>query len=363
MPDLPVRLLCGPGPSDVAPSVLEALGRPILGHLDPEFLRMAEEMKDMLRRVFGTSNDVTFAVSGTGSAAMECAMVNLVQPGDSVVVGVAGLFGLRLAEIARRCGGKVRTVEVEYGSPVPIEDLVASLPAKVVAIVHAETSTGVWQPLGGLGAACREAGALLVVDAVTSLGGIPLAVDDEVIDVCYSGTQKCLSVPPGLAPITFSDRAIDAVRARKEPVRSWYLDVTLLTQYWGSERVYHHTAPTGMIAALHEGLRLVLAEGLEARWRRHADLGAKLHAGLSGLGFTPLAAEGHRLPQLAACYVPERVHDERAVRRALLEDHGIEVGAGFGPLSGSGWRIGLMGESCTPEKLDRLLAGIRAVAG
>jgi alanine-glyoxylate transaminase/serine-glyoxylate transaminase/serine-pyruvate transaminase len=361
MTTLPVRLLCGPGPSDVPQSVLDALARPVLGHLDPEFLKIAEETKAMLRRVFQTRNDVTFAVSGTGSAGMECAIVNLVEPGDDVVIGVAGLFGMRLAEIARRCGANVRTVEVEPGQPVPIADLVKALPAKVVALVHAETSTGMLQPLDGLGAACRDAGAFLVVDAVTSLGGVPLDVDAELIDVCYSGTQKCLSVPPGLAPITFSDRAVEAIRTRATPVRSWYLDVTLLTQYWGSERVYHHTAPTGMIAALHEGLRLVLDEGLENRWQRHADLGGRMHAELVAMGFTPLVLEGHRLPQLFAAFMPPSVRDERAARRALLDEHGIEVGAGFGPLSGRGWRIGLMGESCRPAKLDRLLAGIRAV--
>ncbi len=360
---LPVRLLCGPGPSDVAPSVLEALGRPVLGHLDPEFLKLAEETKSMLRRVFQTNNDVTFAVSGTGSAGMECALVNMIEPGDDVLVGVAGLFGMRIAEVVRRCGGSVRTIEVDYGQPVPVGDLIDALPAKVVAVVHAETSTGMWQPLDGLGAACREAGAYLVVDAVTSLAGIPLDVDGAWIDVCYSGTQKCLSVPPGLAPITFSDRAVEHIRTRATPVRSWYLDVTLLTQYWGSERVYHHTAPTGMIAALHEGLRLVLEEGLEARWERHADLGGRLHRELAALGFTPLASEGHRLPQLFAAHMPKSVKEERAARRALLDEHGIEVGAGFGPLSGKGWRVGLMGESCRPEKLDRLLTAIRAVVG
>jgi alanine-glyoxylate transaminase/serine-glyoxylate transaminase/serine-pyruvate transaminase len=356
-------LLCGPGPSDVAPSVLDALSRPVLGHLDPAFLALAEEVKAMLRSVFQTQNETTFAVSGTGSAGMECALVNLIEPGDDVVVGVAGLFGLRLAEIARRCRATVRTVEVEFGTAVPTERLAEALPAKLLAVVHAETSTGVWQPLDGLGAACAEAGTLLVVDAVTSLGGIPLNVDEAGIAVCYAGTQKCLSVPPGLAPITFSDRALDVVRTRAEPPRSWYLDVGLLTQYWGEERTYHHTAPTGMIAALHEGLRLVLEEGLDARWERHARLGAELHGALRALGFMPLAEEGRRLPHLAAYFLPPRAGDERALRRRLLDEHGIEVGAGFGPLSGRGWRIGLMGETCRPDKLARLLDGIRAVIG
>ncbi|MCA1833844.1 MAG: alanine--glyoxylate aminotransferase family protein [Actinomycetota bacterium] len=361
MSKLPVRLLCGPGPSDVAPSVLEVLSRPILGHLDPAFLALAEEVKTMLRTVFQTANETTFAVSGTGSAGMECALVNVIEPGDDVVVGVAGLFGLRLAEIARRCGGAVRTIEVEFGKPIPVERLIQALPAKVLAVVHAETSTGMRQSLEGLGDACRETGTLLVVDAVTSLGGIPLSVDEAGIDVCYSGTQKCLSVPPGLAPITFSDAALEGVRRRGTPVRSWYLDVGLLTQYWGEERTYHHTAPTGMIAALHEGLRLVLDEGLEARWQRHQTLGGELQIALAEMGFRFLAEAGHRLPQLSATFLPDKIGDERVKRRRLLDDFGIEVGAGFGPLSGKGWRIGLMGESCRPDKLARLVDGIRAV--
>lgn len=363
MPGLPVRLLCGPGPSDVAPSVLAALGRPIVGHLDPAFLEMADDVKRMLRAVFRTENETTFAVGGTGSAAMECALVNVVEPGDDVVVGVAGMFGQRLAEIARRCGANVRTVEVEPGDALAIDALVNALPAKALAVVHAETSTGMWQPLDGLGEACRETGALLVVDAVTSLAGIPVGVDESGIDVCYSGAQKCLSVPPGLAPITFSSRALEAIERRREPVRSWYFDVTLLTKYWGSERIYHHTAPTGMLAGLHEGLRLVLEEGLQARWNRHLRLGKELQDSLAGLGFTVLAAPEHRLPHLTACALPPGSGDERELRRRLLDEHSIEVGAGFGPLAGRGWRIGLMGESCRPGKLDRLLHGIRSIIG
>jgi alanine-glyoxylate transaminase/serine-glyoxylate transaminase/serine-pyruvate transaminase len=362
---LPERLLCGPGPSDVPASVLEALARPLVGHLDPSFVALLDEVREMLRRVFRTSNEVTFAVSGTGSAGMEAALVNLVEPGDRVLVAVAGVFGERMAEIARRAGAEVEEVAVPWGQPVPaerVDEALARRPAKVVAVVHAETSTGLHQPVADLARVARERGALVVVDAVTSLAGVPVLVDEWGIDVCYAGTQKCLSVPPGLAPITFSERAMAAVRARRTPVRSWYLDVTLLTRYWGAERAYHHTAPVSMLLGLHEGLRLVLAEGLEARWERHARLGRALAEALEAMGFQPLAAAGHRLPQLAAVALPPGVDEARA-RSRLLDDHGIEVGAGLGPWAGRAWRIGLMGESCRPEKLERLLAGIRAVIG
>lgn len=363
MPDLPVRMLFGPGPSDVPPSVLEAMSRPVVGHLDPAFVALLDDVARMLREVFRTSNEVTFAVSGTGSAGMEMALVNLLEPGDRAVVGIAGVFGERLAEIARRCGADVDDVRAEWGSPVPVDAVEEALgrgPATVVALVHAETSTGMRQPVEEIARAARDHGALVVLDAVTSLAGIPVAVDDWGVDVCYSGTQKCLSVPPGLSPITFSARAMEAVRAREEPVRSWYLDVTLVTRYWGADRVYHHTAPISMLYALHEGLRLVLAEGLEARWERHELLGARLQAALVELGFELLAAEGFRLPQLTAAALPAGV-DERAARARLLNEHGIEVGGGLGTFAGRAWRIGLMGESCRPEKLDRLLLAIQAV--
>ena len=362
---MPQRMLFGPGPSDVAPSVLEAMARPVVGHLDPAFVALLDEIGSMLRTVFRTANPVTFAVSGTGSAGMEMALVNVLEPGDRAVIGVAGVFGERLAEIARRCGARVDTVAVEWGRPLdpePIAELLRAGPAKVVAIVHAETSTGVRQPIEEIAWLAREAGALVVVDAVTSLAGIPVEVDGWGIDVCYSGTQKCLSVPPGLAPITFSPRAMDAIAARKTPVSSWYLDVGLITKYWGAERVYHHTAPISMLYALHEGLRLVLDEGLEARWRRHETLGAVLHAALTARGFELLAADGFRLPQLTTAALPGGA-DEKTLRRRLLDEHGIEVGGGLGAFAGRAWRIGLMGESCREEKLERLLAAIDAVLG
>ena len=361
--DLPERMLFGPGPSDVAPSVLQAMARPVIGHLDPAFVGVLDEIGAMLREAFRTSNEVTFAVSGTGSAGMEMALVNLLEEGDRAVVGVAGVFGERLAEIARRCGAEVQEVTASWGNPVEperIEEALRGAPAKLVAIVHAETSTGVRQPVEEIARAARETGTLVVVDAVTSLAGIPLWVDEWGIDVCYSGTQKCLSVPPGLAPITFSPRAMGVVRARRTPVRSWYLDVTRVTRYWGAERVYHHTAPISMLYALREGLRLVLEEGLETRWDRHATLGAELQRRIVEMGFTLLAAEGFRLPQLTAAALPVGV-DERAARRRLLDEFGIEVGGGLGAFAGTAWRIGLMGESCRKDKLDRLLEAIGSV--
>jgi alanine-glyoxylate transaminase/serine-glyoxylate transaminase/serine-pyruvate transaminase len=363
MPQIPPRLLFGPGPSDVAPSVLEAMSRPLLGHLDPAFVRMLDEVAEMLRTVFRTGNEVTFAVSGTGSAGMEMSLVNLIEPGDRAVIGVAGVFGERLAEIARRCGADVTEVRAEWGSPVreeAVADALASGPTKLVALVHAETSTGMRQPIERIAGAAREAGALVVLDAVTSLAGIPVLVDEWGIDVCYSGTQKCISVPPGLSPITFSPRAMEAIGARRSPPASWYLDVSLVTRYWGADRVYHHTAPISMIYGLHEGLRLVLEEGLEGRWTRHDRLGAKLQASLVEMGFSLLAEDGYRLPQLTAAGLPAGV-DERDARGRLLQDHGIEVGGGLGAFAGKAWRVGLMGESCREDKLDRLLGAIGSV--
>jgi alanine-glyoxylate transaminase/serine-glyoxylate transaminase/serine-pyruvate transaminase len=363
MPSLPERLLFGPGPSDVAPSVLEAMARPVVGHLDPAFVALLDEIGSMLRSVFRTANDVTFAVSGTGSAGMEMALVNLLEPGERAVVGVAGVFGERLAEIVRRCDADVEVVSAPWGSPVPPEAIDAALAGrrtKLVAIVHAETSTGMRQPIDDVCAIARAHGALSVVDAVTSLAGIPLLVDEWGIDVCYSGSQKCLSVPPGLSPITFSPLAMEAIGARRSPVRSWYLDVSLITRYWSAERVYHHTAPISMLYALHEGLRLVLDEGLETRWKRHEELGGALQKALVQMGFELLAADGFRLPQLTAAALPAEV-DEKAARRRLLEEFGIEVGGGLGAFAGKAWRIGLMGESCRKDKLERLLAAIASV--
>jgi alanine-glyoxylate transaminase/serine-glyoxylate transaminase/serine-pyruvate transaminase len=351
----------GPGPSNVPPDVLEALAKPITGHLDPAFLKLLDEVAERLRLIFQTQNRMTFAVSGTGSAGMEAALVNVLEPGDTAIVCVNGVFGGRMAEIASRAGAEIVRVETEWGKIIDTDALGDSLDAhpdaKVVAAVHAETSTGAAQPIEGVAALVRDHDALFVVDAVTSLGGMPVAVDEWGIDVCYSGTQKCLSVPPGLSPITFSDRALDAVNARKTPVQSWYLDVTLLSRYWGEDRVYHHTAPISMLTALHAGLGLVCDEGLEARWRRHAELGAMLAEELEARGFEYVAAEGHRLPMLHCVRLPEGV-DEAAARKKLLADFGIEVGGGLGPFAGKCWRIGLMGYTCDERNVLTFLAAL-----
>jgi alanine-glyoxylate transaminase/serine-glyoxylate transaminase/serine-pyruvate transaminase len=351
----------GPGPSNVAPEVLQALGRPITGHLDPDFLSMLDEIAERLREIFRTANRMTFAVSGTGSAGMEAALVNVLEPDDELIVGVNGVFGERLADIGTRAGASIVRVEAPWGEPIQadavIEALRAHRDAKAIAMVHAETSTGVAQPIDEIAAAVAEHSALFVLDAVTSLGGIRVDVDEWGVDVCYSGTQKCLSVPPGLSPITFSERAMEAVRTRKGPPRSWYLDVTMLERYWGSERVYHHTAPVAMLAGLHAGLGLLLAEGLERSWDRHARLGSMLSKELGARGFSYVAPEGARLPMLHCVGVPDGV-DEESTRKRLLADYGIEVGAGLGPFRGKCWRIGLMGYTCTERNVLTFLAAL-----
>jgi alanine-glyoxylate transaminase/serine-glyoxylate transaminase/serine-pyruvate transaminase len=363
----PTRLLLGPGPSQVHPRVLRALSTPLLGHLDPRFLEIMNEVQAMLRAVFRTENPFTIAVSGTGSAGMEAALVNLVEPGDAVVVVVAGTFGNRMAEVVARAGGRAVRIEVPWGGVCEharIEEALAQeSKVKAVALVHAETSTGAHQPVEGLGALCHARGALLVLDTVTSLGGLPVEVDEWEVDACYSGTQKCLSCPPGLAPLTLSPRALEAVRARRTKVQSWYLDAGLVADYWAEgKRVYHHTAPISMVYALREALRLVLEEGLPARFARHALHSAALLAGLGALGCAPQAAEGHRLPMLACVRVPDGV-DEGAARRALLAEHGIEIGGGLGPLAGKVWRIGLMGESARQEHVLAVLAALEQALG
>jgi alanine-glyoxylate transaminase / serine-glyoxylate transaminase / serine-pyruvate transaminase len=360
------RLLLGPGPSPVSPRILEALSRPTLGHLDPQFLAVLDDVSEGLRRLFGTENPTTFPVSGTGSAGMEASMVNLLEPGDTAIVGINGVFGTRLAEMARRMGARVVQVEVEWGRVLDTERLVQAHrdhpDARLLAVVHAETSTGARQPLEELGAYLRDTDTLLVVDAVTSLGGIPVEVDAWGIDVCYSGTQKCLGVPPGLAPITFSPRAVERIRTRKSPVASWYLDVTLISGYLGSERRYHHTAPINLIFALHEALTEVEEEGHDARFRRHAAVGARLQSELAERGFRSFTDEDNRLPQLTAVHLPGD-RDEGPPRAALLADHGIEVGGGLGPAKGKIWRIGLMGHGARDESVDRLLGAMDEVLG
>lgn len=354
----PKRLLLGPGPSPVPDRVRNAMAAPLVGHLDPWFLELLDEITSMLRKTFRTSNELTFAVSGTGSAGMEAAMVNLVEPGDEIIVGINGVFGERMAEMAKRAGASVVRVEAPWGSPVDPaiveEALLAHPSAKALAVVHAETSTGVLQPVQEIGDFVRSTDTLFVVDAVTSLGGIELLVDDWNIDVCYSGTQKCLSVPPGLSPITFSPRAVERIEARSAPVASWYLDATMIRRYWGAERVYHHTPPISMLYGLAEGLRIVEEEGLEARWARHEKVGSRLQEELISRGFTLFAADGYRLPQLTSMLLPEG-SDDRSLRGQLLEQYEIEVGGGLGEFAGKMWRIGLMGEGAREENVERVL--------
>jgi alanine-glyoxylate transaminase/serine-glyoxylate transaminase/serine-pyruvate transaminase len=361
--DPPVRTLLGPGPSDTDPRVLAALAKPTVGHLDPYYLRVMDELQAMLREVFRTQNRMTMAISGTGSAGQEAAVANLVEPGDRVLACVNGVFGGRLADMAERAGGEVTKIERPWGevfTVAEVKDALVRVKPRVVAIVLAETSTGAWQPIEEIAAAVRDAGAMLILDTVTALGGIPVEIDKWGIDAVYSGTQKCLSCPPGLAPVSFSDRAVEKIMARKQKVRSWYLDVSLIANYWGGDRVYHHTAPINMTYALHEALRLVLGEGLESCWARHKRNHEALKAGLSTLGIRYATQAGHELPQLNAVLVPEGV-DDVAVRKALLERFNIEIGAGLGAFKGKVWRIGLMGYGSRPENIAKLLAALETL--
>ena len=362
----PPRLLMGPGPSDVAPSVLKAMSQPLVGHLDPVFVKMMEEIKGMLRVVFQTKNEMTFPVSGTGSAGMEFCFVNLIEPGDDVIVGVNGVFGNRMVDVAERCGARVTKVESPWGRIIEapqVREALQTVPRpKVVAVVHAETSTGALTPVEEISRLTHDAGALFLLDTVTSLGGCPVKLDDWQVDAVYSGTQKCLSCPPGLSPVSLSPRAIQVATTRKKKVQSWYLDVNLLASYWGQERVYHHTAPISMNYALHEALRLVLQEGLENRFRRHQENHLALKRGLRELGLGLASQEGHQLWQLNAVDVPSGA-DEAALRKRLLNEHHIEVGAGLGALKGKIIRVGLMGETSKLENVTRFLTALRAVAG
>ncbi|MHC4332102.1 MAG: pyridoxal-phosphate-dependent aminotransferase family protein, partial [Planctomycetota bacterium] len=321
----------GPGPSDVDPRVLEALSRPTIGHLDPAFLEVLNEVRELLQYTFQTKNEMTFAVSGTGSAGMETCVVNLVEPGDSMLVCINGVFGKRMTDVAERCGADTSTVEIDWGKafdPGQIADTLKKKPAKVVGIVHAETSTGVCQPLEEISRIVHDSGALLLVDAVTSLGGMNVDVDGLKIDACYSGTQKCLSCPPGLAPVTFNDAALSVIENRKTKVRSWYLDVSMIRKYWGTERLYHHTAPINMNYALLEALKLVREEGLEQRWARHLANHKTLKAGLSAIGIEYVPEPGFELPMLNAISIPAGV-DDAAVRKQLLNEFNIEIGGGL----------------------------------
>lgn len=361
--DPPRRTLMGPGPSGADPSVLAAMGLPILGHLDPEFMRIMDECQTMMRRVFRTANDVTLATPGTGTSGMEAAVMNLLQPGDRAIVGICGYFGERIAQMAARTGAEVTRVTAPWGSPIAPDDVERALrdgPARLVAVVHAETSTGVRQPVEPVARLAREAGALLLLDCVTSLGGEPVDIDAWGVDAAYSGTQKCLSAPPGASPLTLSPAAWSAVQSRETPANSWYLDLGLLEAYWDSRRAYHHTSPISMTYALHRALALVLEEGLEARWTRHERHGRALQRGLEAMGLVLHADAAHRLSVLTTVRIPEGVEDA-PVRRALLDRFGIEIGGGLGDLRGRVWRVGLMGESSTPGNVLYFLASLGAL--
>jgi alanine-glyoxylate transaminase/serine-glyoxylate transaminase/serine-pyruvate transaminase len=365
---LPRRLLLGPGPSNVHPRVRAALASPMIGHMDPVFLEELDRVRDGLRRLFGTRNPLTLPLSATGSGGMEACLVNLLERGDAVVIGVAGVFGGRMCEVASRAGARVTRVETEFGTaldPDRMAEAIAAARPRVVAFVHAETSTGVCQPVEAIARAAREAGALVVLDCVTSLAGIPVELDAWGIDAAYSGTQKCLSCPPGLSPASFSERAVERVKARATPVQSWYLDLGLLANYVGGERAYHHTAPISAILGLAEGLRRVEAEGMPARTERHRVAAQSLVEGMAAFGFEPLVAEPLRLPMLTALRLPERLRggEEAKLRRRLLEIYGIEVGGGLGPLAGSIWRIGLMGENARLTNVEALLSALRRELG
>lgn len=364
----PERLLLGPGPSNASLRVRSALARPLLGHLDPAFLAEVEEVQARLRALFGTDHRLTIPLSATGSGGMEACFANLVEPGDAVVVGVAGVFGERMCEVAGRLGARVARVDAEWGSALDdgaMAAVIAQVRPALVAFVHAETSTGVHQPVEGIARAAREAGALVLLDCVTSLGGLPVTLDAWGVDAAYSATQKCLSCPPGLSPASFGPRALERHGRRRAPVPSWYFDLALLGGYFGERRVYHHTAPISAIFGLAEGLREIEEEGLAARTARHRDAAAQLVAGLERLGFAPLVAPEHRLPMLTSVRLPGRLvrAGEAAVRRRLLEHHGIEVGGGLGKLAGQVWRIGLMGENARLTNVERLLCALRRELG
>ncbi|HUF63168.1 MAG TPA: alanine--glyoxylate aminotransferase family protein [Verrucomicrobiales bacterium] len=358
------RILLGPGPSAVPQRVLQAMAAPTLGHLDPEYLEIMDETRDLLRHVFRTQNELTLAVSGTGSAGMEACVVNLVEPEDEVIVCVNGVFGARMKDVMERAGAVVHALEVPWGetfSPEIIGEALDRYPkAKMLGIVHAETSTGAHQPLEEIAGLAREANLLFLVDAVTSLGGLPVEVDAWGIDACYSATQKCLSCPPGLAPVTFSPRAVETMERRRSKVQSWYLDMSMLRAYWGSDRVYHHTAPINMTYALREALRIVIEEGLDERIARHQRHHERLRAGLERRGIDLIASRP--LTTLNAIWAPDGVDDAEG-RRRLLAEYGIEIGAGLGPFKGRAWRVGLMGHSSQLRHVDLLLSALDAILG
>ncbi len=358
----PARVLMAPGPTNLPPAVLQALAAPLTGHKDPVYLRVMDETADLLRQVFRTRNSVTLALPGTGGAGMEACLVNLLEPGDRVLIGVNGLFAERMVEIGRRCGAEVVEIKAEWGriiEPEAVERALAEKRTKLVALVHGETSTGVLQPVADVTRLVHEHGALLALDTVATLGGIEVASDDWDLDLCYSGSQKCLSAPPGAAPLTVSDRAMAAIAGRKTPVASWYYDLSLHEKYWLGERIYHHTAPVLTMYALREACRLTVEEGLEQRWERHERLFGALVAGLEALGLQLFAPAEYRLPTVAAVRVPDDVNDAR-VRGILLDEFNIEIAGGLGAYAGRMWRIGIMGYSASEANVVLVLAALEA---
>jgi len=364
----PPRILMGPGPSDVHPRVLHALARPTIGHLDPMFIELMDQIKALLQYAFQTQNELTLPVSGPGSVGMETCFVNLIEPGDRVVVCINGVFGQRMKENVERLGATAILVEDPWGRAVDPRKLEATLKAesgvKAVAFVQAETSTGALSDAKTLAAIARRAGALTIVDAVTSLAGCELKVDEWGLDAVYSGTQKCLSCTPGLSPITFGSRAVHVIKNRQKKIQSWFMDMNLVMGYWGSatKRAYHHTAPVNALYGLHEALVMLREEGLPAAWRRHRLHHLALRAGLEALGLRFVVDEQQRLPQLNVVAVPDGI-DETAVRRQLLDDFGLEIGAGLGVMAGKIWRIGLMGHSSTPRHILFCLEALASVIG
>lgn len=358
------KLLLGPGPSNAHPRVLEAMSAPLIGHLDPDFLEVMADIKTKLQYAFQTQNHLTFAVSAPGSAGMETCLVNLLEPGDQALICVHGVFGNRMADIVQRCGAELIRVDAPWGEaidPAVVKKALENCSPKLVAIVHAETSTGVLQPLEEISKMTRDSGALFVVDAVTSFCGTTLKIDEWGIDAVYSGSQKCLSAPPGLSPVSFSERAVEMVHQRKTKVQSWFLDLSLVSNYWqGAKRAYHHTAPISSMFALKEALTLVKEEGLETRHGRHWEAHECLKAGMTSLGFEFLVEEGFRLPMLNAIKLPGHL-DDQYIRNKLLNQYRIEIGAGLGDFSGKVWRIGLMGENARPQAVERLLEALKEI--
>jgi alanine-glyoxylate transaminase/serine-glyoxylate transaminase/serine-pyruvate transaminase len=361
----PERVLLGPGPSMVPPRVLRAMAHPLMGHLDPQFLNLMNEVQNLLRYVFHTNNSMTLPISGTGSASMESTIANFIEPGDSILIGVNGYFGERLCDMASRYGAVVHRLEKPWGESFDPQEIDAALhkqPTKIVALVHAETSTGALTPVEGMAEVAHKHGALLLIDCVTSLGGIPLKIDEWDIDIAYSCTQKCLSCPPGLGPLTVGARALDVLHKRKNKVANFYLDLTMIERYWGDEHTYHHTAPISMNFALREALRLVQEEGLENRYRRHQENANMLWEGLEDIGLKMLVPVQHRLPTLTVVIVPEGI-DEADVRRRLLDEYNIEIAGGFGAFKGKVWRIGLMGYSSRKENIVLLVSALSRILG